>query len=166
MAHSFIHAKNQNTERSVALPDSLLRIFIYFFNVVLKQQGSLSARENKIYKHYIIELIEVHTSYMDLLLEEISNNRQLKRWYLSILSQLELKLGDFDGYINHEYLNQVPELLIGYPPNTEVFTKPIPVLTLKNLINDICWVLNEDDRHKTRAFFHLYNWHLTTCERL
>jgi hypothetical protein len=145
MAHSFVFAENQNTKRIVGFPDSLLRIFIYFFNSVLEEHESINSIQNEIYKHYRIELLEVHISDMDLLLGKVSGNKQLKSWYLSTLSRLELKLNEFGADINPEYLNQVPELLIGYPADSIVFNLPIPVLRLMNIINDIYWVLDEGE---------------------
>ena len=146
MAHSYIYAKNSlNTERSVAIPDGALNLFMYFFNEVAKPKIRPNSNESKICEHYNIELMEVHTSYMDVLLQEISEDRHLKNWYLSMLTRLELRIVEFGEYIDNQYLNQTPELLVGYAPGV-VFPEPIPVSILKNLINDIYWVLNEGER--------------------
>jgi hypothetical protein len=146
MAHSYINAKkNSNTERAVAVPDGALHLFMYFFNEVSSQTFSPGSTGSAIYEHYKIELQEVHTSYIDLMLQEVSEAPQLKSWYLLMLAQLELRLNDFGEYIDNNYLNKIPELLIGYEPNIAVFSRPVGISVLKDLINDIYWVLNEGD---------------------
>jgi hypothetical protein len=145
MAHSYIYAKksNSSTERRVAIPYGALHLFMYFFNEVVRSEVGLNNSE--ICEHYRIELLEVHTSYIDALLQEISENKPLCNWYLLMLSKLELRIEKFGEFIDNEYLNQIPELLVGYTSSV-VFLNPIPVSTLNNLINDIYWVLNEGER--------------------
>jgi len=144
MAHSYIYAKNSLTERSVAIPDGSLHLFIYFFNEIAVPQVNPSSSERKICEHYKIELLEVHTSYIDIQLQEVSEDKPLKDWYILMLAQLTLRIQEFGEYIDNQYLNQIPELLIGYTKSI-VFTRPVEVSVLNNLINDIYWVLNEGE---------------------
>jgi hypothetical protein len=138
MAHSYIYGKksNSSTERRVAIPDGALHLFMYFFNEVALAEVWLNNNESKICEHYKIELLEVHTSYIDALLQEISEDKPLCDWYLLMLSKLELRIKKFGEFIDNEYLNQIPELLVGYTSSV-VFLNPIPVSTINNLINDL-----------------------------
>jgi hypothetical protein len=138
MAHSYIYGKksNSSTERRVAIPDGALHLFMYFFNEVALAEVGLNNNESKICEHYKIELLEVHTSYIDALLQEISEDKPLCDWYLLMLSKLELRIKKFGEFIDNEYLNQIPELLVGYTSSV-VFLNPIPVSTINNLINDL-----------------------------
>jgi hypothetical protein len=146
MAHSYIYAEiSSSAERRAAIPDGALNLFMYFFNNVAEPQVEPNSKQNYICDHYKIEILEVHTTYIDALLQEISEDKGLKDWYLLMLSQLELRIDKFGEYIDSQYLNQIPELLIGHAQGV-VFTEPIPTSILTNLINDIYWVLNERER--------------------
>jgi hypothetical protein len=147
MGHSFINAKiNSNTERSVSVPDGVLHIFMYFFNEIAYRNVQPNSPESQVCEHYQLELAEVHSTWIEAMLQEISENTQLLYWYLSILSQLETKLDSFGEYIDNNYLNQIPELLVGCNPGQLVFTGPVEVAVIKDLINDIYWVLGEEGR--------------------
>ena len=146
MAHSFIFTKNLDIERSVAVPESVLELFMFFFIEVSKPQVKPNTKESTICEHYKIELfLEAYIGFMDAMLQEVSEYPQLKSWYLSMLSQLALRLDDFGGYIDNNYLNQVPELIAGYAPGSNPWSKPVEISLIKNLINDIYWVLNEQE---------------------
>jgi len=146
MAHSYISVENNsNIERRVAVPDGALDLFMYFFNEVAEPKVKPNSDEIKVCEHYKIELLEKHSSYKEVLLQEITEDKHLKDWYLLMLSQLESKIDEFGEYIDSQYLNQIPELLVGYVAGS-IFLEPVPTSTLKNLINDIYWVLNERER--------------------
>ena len=142
MAHSFIYAENnRNTERSVKVLDSVLRIFMIFFNDISKQDTTANDIESKICKHYHVELLEYHTSFMDVMLQKVYDNPGLKSWYLSILLLMESRLDDLNEYIDNNYLNQLTQSQ-GLDDN---YPQPVKVFFVKNLINDIYWVLLERD---------------------
>ena len=112
--------------------------FYVFFIEVAKPQVKPNSKESKICEHYEIELFhEAYIGFLDAMLQEVSGYLQLKSWYLSMLSQLVLKLDDFSGYIDNNYLNQVPELLTGFAPGTNSSSKPVEISLIKNLINDL-----------------------------
>jgi hypothetical protein len=146
MAHSYIYAEiGSGIERRVAVPDGALDLFMYFFNEVAESQIQPNSQEGEICEHYKIELLEKHSSFKEALLQEISQDEYLKDWYLSMLFLLESRIDSFGNCMDNQYLNQIPELLIGYVPGT-IFREPVPTSILKNLINDIYWVLNEGER--------------------
>ena len=151
MAHSYIYTKNNETDRSVAIPDGALNLFIYFFNEIAKSKVAPNSNESKICEHYTIELLEVHTSYIDIQLQEISEDKYLKDWYLLMLAQLTLRIQEFGEYIENQYLNQIPELLIEHTQSV-VFTRPVEVSVLNNLINDIYWVLNAGEHNPSGRY--------------
>ncbi len=145
MGHSYIYAKiSSSTERNVGVPDGDLDLFMYFFNEVAEPKVKPNSDESKICQHYKIELLEKHSSYKEALLQDVSEDKSLRDWYLLMLSQLKSRIDEFGEYIDNQYLNQIPELFIGYLPWE--FRKPFPVSILNDLINDIYWVLNEGER--------------------
>jgi len=158
MAHSFIYAKiDSNTERSVKIHEGLLQLFMYFFCEVSKQDIRPNSIESKIYDHYQIGVREYY-GYREIMLEEISANPLLRSWYLPLLYKVELLLRDFGGYIDNEYLNSIPELLTDYQPNEIVYTQPVSVQPVIDLINAIRWVLNEDEIGPPECF----RWFVTS----
>jgi len=135
MAHSFIYTVNSNTDRSVTIPDSALYIYMYFFNEVSQSYLKHNSRENEIFEQYEVEILEVHTSYMDAMLQEVYDDPELKSWYLSMLSLVDDRFDSFGEYIDHNYLNQIQK--------ADKYTRPIEVSLFKDLITDIYWVLRE-----------------------
>ena len=135
MAHSYISVNNSITERTICATDSILHVFMYFFSTVLKDR-KLNIKEQEIYNHYDLELVELHTSYINLKLNEIYGDDKLKSWYLLMLDEVKLLMNPYGEFIDNNYLNSLPKL------NKE-YSRPIPVEKLKNLINDLMWLLNK-----------------------
>ena len=138
MAHSFISVNISNTERTICVTDSILHLFMYFFNSEIRGH-ELSQKEQVIYDHYELEIIEVHTSYIDLKLDEVSSSMELKKWYSSILDKLSFFIRSFGESIEESYLNGLSGL-------NKKFNKPIAVKKMSNLINDLLWLLSEENR--------------------
>ena len=158
MAHSFIYAKiDPTTERSVMIPEGLLHLFMYFFCEISKEGIGANGVESEIYNHYQIGIREYY-GYREIMLEKIADNPLLRSWYLPLLYKLELLIGDFGGYIDNRYLNSIPELIADYQPNEIVYTQPVPVQRIIDLINAIRWVLNEGEEKPPEYF----KWFVTS----
>jgi hypothetical protein len=79
------------------------------------------------------------------MLEDIYKDSSLKHWYFSILIKMNELLDSFGDTIDPGYLN--------CPPNEEgQFSNPVSVFWLKDLINDILWVLNKDEASPSNRF--------------
>ncbi len=143
MAHSFIFSKNKTTERTIGVLDSLLHVFMYFFNDSIKST-QMDEAERSIYEHYQLELSRPSTSSVDLMLQEVYDDPVLKSWYVSVLSRVNMTIELFGGNIDHDYLNS---LNIGI-----TYGSPVSVAMVKTLINDIEWLLNIEGKSPSGEF--------------
>lgn len=144
MAHSYIYVKEGIMERSVGVPDSILRIFMLQFNQVVESKNHLTQNEKRIYNHYNLELIERHTSCIDLKLQEIGNDAKLKNWFLSLIPEIGTFL-EASNFIDIGYLNR-------YPNRENEFDEPVSVLWIRSLINDILWVLGDGNKRPSQQY--------------
>jgi hypothetical protein len=141
MAHSYLSVKNSSTERTVSVTDSILRVFMYFFNESV-DENHLVDNQLEICRHYNLELAQVNTSFIDLKLQAIHENSTLVAWYTSVLARLAVSLESYNGLIDNNYLNELSKL-----KKADIrYTRPIEVSRLKNLINDIHWLLCKTEK--------------------
>lgn len=144
MAHTFLSVRNYASERTLAVTDSLLHLFIYFFNEkIIKDE--LEEMQLEIYNHYYIELLQMNNSFIDLKLQEIFNSNNLRTWYLSNLSHLTSSIEFFGDFLDNNELNKIDRL-------KKEYARPIKVIKLKNLINDINWLLCKENISPSAEF--------------
>ena len=146
MAHSYIYTKNSKTERTIAVTDSLLHVFMCFFNESINK-AELSKEQTEICNHYVYELDAMNTSFIDLKLQEIYDNDQLLNWYSSTLLKLKSIIDPYGKAIDHGIINELPKL-------KKKFVRPLDTNRLKNLVNDIFWILNKENAIPSEDF----NW--------
>lgn len=118
------------------MTDSILHVFMYFFNDEANKLN-ISPKKRIIIDHYELELNELNTSFIDLKLNDVYSEIELKKWYLLILEKINISISSFGTLIAADYLNNVKGL-------KKQFNKPIPVVKINNLIKDLTWILNED----------------------
>ncbi len=137
MAHSYTSVKRENIERILVVTDSTLHLFMYLF-VETVNVYELDDSQLEIYNHYVYELDQVNTSFIDLKLEAIYQDAKLNAWYISVLSNLESSLKVYKDFIDNNYLNKLSKLKMQYG-------RPIEVKKIRNLINDIRWLLYKEN---------------------
>ena len=108
--HSYIsntiEIENEKIERDLCVTDSMLELFMHFFNRVAKEQTKLTNEIEEITKHYDVEMTGVHGSFIDLKIEEVCKDKLVLEKYLDILNKMNSLLKDeFGEVIDAEYLN-------------------------------------------------------------
>jgi hypothetical protein len=144
MAHSYLSVKKENTERILVVTDSILNLFMYFFDESVNK-NELDVNQLEIYNHYVYELNQMNTSFIDLKLEEIFQDNKLCIWYIAVLSNLESSMEVYDDFIDNNYLNKITKL-------KKQYSRPIEVNKFRRLINDIGWLLYKDNRLPSNEF--------------
>lgn len=144
MAHSFIFVKNAKTDKTIAVTDSLLHVFMYFFNESINM-SELSEEEIEIRNHYAYEMDAINTSFIDLKLQEVYDNNRLLLWYFIVLLKLNSLFNSFGGVIDHNTINELPNF-------KKKFVRPLDTNKLKNLVNDIFWLLNKENTIPSEDF--------------
>lgn len=137
--HSYIsntiEIKNEKIERYLCVTDSMLELFMHFFDRVANEQHQLTNELEEITKHYDIEMTGVHGSFIDLKVEEIYNNKIAFEQYLNILNKIEVVLKEeFREFVNADYLN-----------NAKNYRREGNNISAKKVIlflNDLRWLMN------------------------
>ncbi|RAK65239.1 hypothetical protein [Hymenobacter edaphi] len=133
MAHSFQFAQNANTERTIGATDSIQYVYMWFFNQAARATEP-DAAAVALCRHYSSEVANRRTSCLDLRLGEVMQSASLRTWYLRNLAQMAVDFDDSGEAVDNDYLNAISELRTHY-------ARPIPTNKLKNLLNDIQWIL-------------------------
>lgn len=147
MAHSFLSVEDAGTERTICVTDSILRLFMYLFNEAINKNG-LTYNQLGIYNHYELELVQVNTSFINVKLQEVYQEDELMNWYTSMLYKLSTSLDSYGNAIDNNYLNEIGKL----KKDDNRYTRPIEVSKLKNLINDLHWVLGKENVYPSGDF--------------
>ena len=140
--HSYIsntiEIENEKIERDLCVTDSMLELFMHFFNRVANEQNQLVDEIEEITKHYDIEMTGVHGSFIDLKIEEISKDKLILNEYLAILNEMSRLLNyEFGEFMHPDYLN-----------NAEYYRRKgnnVSVKKIISLINDLFWLMNIPD---------------------
>lgn len=144
MAHSYLTVRNSFTERTICATDSILRIFLYFFGETVDRK-KISIAKLEICNHYDLELAQVNASFIDLKLAEIHNSDELKTWYVDELLKVASSWDGYGEFIDNNYLNTISQI-------GKHYTRAIEINKLKNLINDLCWLLSKENSYPSDDF--------------
>ncbi len=120
---------------------------MYLFIEAINKSG-LTQNQLNIYNHYELELKQVNTSFIDFKLQEIYEDTELMSWYTLALDTLSSSLDSNGKAIDNNYLNEIKEL----KKNDSNYTRPIEIGKLKNLINDLYWVLGKENIYPSDDF--------------
>lgn len=140
MAHSYIYIKDKQQDRSLGSSDGTIYIYMYFMIKLLEGDFDFSVinLKNILIRSYKEQLAGEYWSMVDIKIREVYEDEIILKQFLIKLSELEKELAVFGEYIDHNILNNAPEV------NSE-FTKPIPVQRILDFINNIRWVLRVDN---------------------
>ncbi|AFM06192.1 hypothetical protein Fleli_3888 [Bernardetia litoralis DSM 6794] len=145
--HSYIsnEIEIEKIERDLRVTDSMLELFMHFFNRVAKEQTKLTNEIEEITKHYDVEMTGVSRSFIDLKIEEIYKDKLMLNEYLAILNETSHLLNyEFGEFVHPDYLN-----------NTENYYKEgnnISVKRIISLINDLFWLMNIENYKVSNDF--------------
>ena len=133
--HTYLSVSDASSERTIAVPDSLLELLLYCW-LESVDYGTLTPAQREVVAHYAQELPRGNHSFMDLQLAEIHATPSLTPWYLSTLTAVQRTLEALGPTIDHQFLHE----LARWPRQYE---KPIAVSVLSDLLNDLRWLLHQ-----------------------